>query len=173
MSQHQAPHAARGYGACPSSLDASTALVRAALDSSPIPARSLGRGLRPHPAAGCWGTLWRLGPPAPDGSPSARHWTDVGIVAMTWAAAERLAPHRMRDAAPLDSRPLGDSYAPLACVPRTIGLTHQTKSAAGQYACPHPTSLNNCGSLRNSKHQRATAESSAAGLVISRTRART
>lgn len=39
--------------------------------------------------------LWRLGSPAPDGPPDARHWTNVGIGAMTWAAAGRLAPQRV------------------------------------------------------------------------------
>jgi hypothetical protein len=38
---------------------------------------------------------------------------------------------------------------------------------------PYPISLERCGSLRHSTHQRATADSSAAGPVISRTRART
>jgi hypothetical protein len=38
---------------------------------------------------------------------------------------------------------------------------------------PYPISLERCGSLRHSTHQRATADSSAAGLLVSRTRART
>lgn len=38
---------------------------------------------------------------------------------------------------------------------------------------PHPTNLESCGSLRTSKHQRATADNSAVVLVISRTLART
>lgn len=44
MSQQQAPHAARGQGACPPPLNATPALVRAVLDSAPLPARSPGRG---------------------------------------------------------------------------------------------------------------------------------
>lgn len=85
MSPKAAPRTARGQGACPSPLNATPALVGAVLDSAPLPARCSGRGLRPHPAAGCWGTLWRLGPPAPDGSPRT-HSIGLGANAPAWTA---------------------------------------------------------------------------------------
>ncbi|CAJ4125949.1 Uncharacterised protein [Burkholderia pseudomallei] len=97
MSQQQAPHAARGQGACPSPLDASPAVVGATLDSAPLPARSLGRGLRPHPAARCWGTFWRLGSPAPDGSPQQSADPPGGRCAGLGGGLDALAPrHALR-----------------------------------------------------------------------------
>jgi len=75
--------------------------------------------------------LWILGSPAPDGPPDARHWSNVGIGAMTWAAAGRLAPQRVSrcgTSTPLRRRPLADSCALPACEPRTTGVVKRSRS---------------------------------------------
>jgi hypothetical protein len=139
-----APHAPRGNGACPSALDASPALVCAALDSAPIPARSLGRGTLPSPgsSARCWGTFWRLGPPAMTGSPT-RIRLAVGQCASVDCVRPRTCPSprcgpvplRLRVRAPTARLLLAGHARHTSCIGRGQRPRHRLRRQVG--ACPN------------------------------------
>lgn len=71
----------------------------------PRVARGAGRLPSPGSSAGCWGTLWRLGPPAMTGSPRSPP-TSLGAGALAWAAGWTPLPHAV---------PFGPSRLPYVC----------------------------------------------------------